>query len=134
MHPNRVPLLQVVYGQSLILTRCVVSNSSKTIIIALLLFVAGICILLFNILAFAFMNPVIALIILAFVLVFLNLYKSLKKESRKYIMPYTLLGVVIAFFVVLLLIKYMTKWGCLFIIITTLLFWIVSAILANGGF
>ncbi|WP_373760510.1 hypothetical protein [Streptococcus ferus] len=31
--PNRVPLLQVVYGQSLILTRCVVSNSSNTIIV-----------------------------------------------------------------------------------------------------
>lgn len=29
-HPNRMPLFQVVYGQSLILTRCVVSNGSKT--------------------------------------------------------------------------------------------------------
>ncbi len=33
MHPNRVPLLQVVYGQSLILTRCVVSNSSNKVIV-----------------------------------------------------------------------------------------------------
>lgn len=37
-HPNRMPLFQVVYGQSLILTRCVVSNSSnKTIVVFYLL-------------------------------------------------------------------------------------------------
>lgn len=39
MHPNRVPLLQVVYGQSLILTRCVVSNSSNRIIVVFYLLI-----------------------------------------------------------------------------------------------
>lgn len=48
-------------------------------------------------------------------------------------MPYTLLGVLIAFFVVLILIKYMTKWGCLFIILSTILFWIISALFFGGG-
>ena len=40
MHPNRVPLLQVVYGQSLILTRCVVSNSSNRIIVIFYLLIS----------------------------------------------------------------------------------------------
>lgn len=47
-----------------------------SLIIALLLFVAGICIILFNVFALVFTNPLIALLVLLIVLVFLQIWKQ----------------------------------------------------------